>query len=74
MPDRKFTALLWNGKSSVACILPVVVYFDVFSGEESKTSPNTKKSFLPLRFAYCWTCGASACQNSRLTCLTVSTR
>ena len=74
LPWANPSAAFWNPKSRVACSLALVVYWLVKVGEESYTSPNMKKSSLPLALAWSSTDGMNCCQNSVLTCLTVSMR
>jgi hypothetical protein len=70
----KSCAARWKPKSSTACSRAVVVKLDRKGFEVSNTSPNMKNSRLPASRAWARTSGANACQNSVLTCFTVSIR
>ena len=74
LPFTHSTARPWKPKSRVAGSLPVVEYCDWKAGEPSNTSPNMKKSSLPTSSAASCIAGPNDCQNSMLTCLTVSIR
>ncbi len=73
-PFAKPVPASWKPKSSVASSRPAVLNEDRYAGLASYTSPKAKKSGLPIAAAWSRIAGANSCQNSRLTCLTVSMR